>query len=44
MTDSDSDAPARLLRPVHQMYRDSQVSAHWCVYERTGEREVGYKC
>ena len=24
-------------------YRGSQVSAHWCFYERTSEREVGYK-
>ena len=41
--DSTSDAPARLLRPVHQRLSGSQVSAHWCFYERTSEREVEYK-
>ena len=24
-------------------YRGSQVPAHWCFYDRTGEREMGYK-
>jgi len=43
-TVSTSDAPARLLRDQFiKDYRSSQVSTHWCFYERTCEREVGYK-
>ena len=42
-TDSAFDAPAHLLWPVHQRPSCSQVSTHWCFYDMTCEREVGYK-
>jgi len=44
--DTDSASDGRLLAFYDQFikdYRSSQVPAHWCFYERTGEREVGYK-
>ena len=44
--DTDSDSDSRLLAFYDQFIEDypgSQVPAHWCFYERTGEREMGYK-
>ena len=41
-----SDSDGRLLAFYDQFIKDdrgSQVPAHWCFYERTGEREMGYK-
>ena len=44
--DTDSASDGRLLAFYDQFirdYRGSQVPAHSCFYERTGEREMGYK-
>ena len=45
-TACDDTDDGRLLAFYDQFIKDyhcSQVPAHWCFYERTGEREVGYK-